>query len=388
MRKRINLMLTLFLICFGMNVNGQENTKGVIFEKEGTLFKEAVEKAKASNKLLFMNYYLSWMDPCKMMNENVFLQENVGDYMNQAFVCLKVNLEKGEGPELAKRMHISATPTFIILNGDGKEVGRFTGGCSAKAFIQKITPYITGNQSADMDKRFADGERSEEFLYAYLKTLEDSYKKDLCNDVAEALLDGKAEAFANDQKLVGVFIQHINNPFCPAFIYTAKHPEQLSATIGDMLVKIKLKTVWREYSHSLINNENGQVTLDQAQMNKWLALMEECNVKEKEALRIKTLIRYNELKSDWNEYMKLCKEYADNPELDLDDMTLCIWCAVIATKCKEEAPRKTAAALLQQRLDELNSGKRKPQTHMGNIPLQGDVKEAIEKLITTMDYML
>ena len=37
-------MLTLILICFGMSVNGQENTKGVVFEKEGTLFNDAVKK--------------------------------------------------------------------------------------------------------------------------------------------------------------------------------------------------------------------------------------------------------------------------------------------------------------------------------------------------------
>lgn len=378
-------MLTLILICFGMSVNGQENTKGVVFEKEGTLFNDAVKKAKATNKLLFMDCYTSWCGPCKMMANTVFPQEKVGNFMNPKFVCLKVDMEKGEGPELGKKLQVNAYPTFIIFNTEGQELGRFLGGCQAEDFIKKVTENSTDNGSAEMDKRFANGERSEEFLYAYLETLGNAYKKDQCNTVAEALLDGKAETFAQDKKLADVFMKHINNPFCPAFVYTAKHPEQLSATIGEMPVKMKLQSVWRNYSHSLINNANGQVSLDQTQMDKWLALMEECNVKEKEELRLNTLITYCEKKSDWNEYMKYCKEYANNPSLDVNDLTLCKWCTPIAEKCKEEVPRKAAVTMLQQRLDELNSGKRQPQTKMGNMTLAGNLKGAMEKLISVLN---
>lgn len=385
MKKRINLMLTLILICIGMSVNGQEKTKGIVFEKEGTLFNDAVKKAKATNKLLFMDCYTSWCGPCKMMANTVFPQEKVGKFMNSKFVCLKVDMEKGEGPELGKKLQVNAYPTFIIFNAEGQELGRFLGGCQAEDFIKKVTEHSTDNGSAEMDKRFANGERSEEFLYAYLETLGNAYKKDQCNTVAEALLDGKAETFAQDKKLADVFMKHINNPFCPAFVYTAKHPEQLSATIGEMPVKMKLQSVWRNYSHSLINNANGQVSLDQTQMDKWLTLMDECNVNEKEELRLNTLIAYNEKKGDWNEYMKLCKEYADNPALDVNDLILCKWCTPIAEKCKEEAPRKAAVAMLQQRLDELNSGKRQPQTKMGNMTLAGNLKGAMEKLISVLN---
>lgn len=383
--KNLKWLLAVVTMCFGLTANAQENTKGVAFEKEGTLFKEAVEKAKNSNKLIFMDCYTSWCGPCKMMANTVFPQENVGNFMNPKFVCLKVDMEKGEGPELGKKLQVNAYPTFIIFNAEGQELGRFLGGCKAEEFIRKVTENSADNGSAEMDKRFADGERSEEFLYAYLETLGSAYKKNQCNTVAEALLDGKAETFAQDKKLADVFMKHISNPFCPAFVYTAKHPEQLSATIGDMPVKMKLQSVWRNYSQSLIDNENGQVSLDQTQMDKWLALMDECNVKEKEELRLNTLITYCEKKGDWNEYMKYCKEYANNPSLDVNDLTLCKWCTPIAEKCKEEAPRKAAVAMLQQRLDELNSGKRQPQTKMGNMTLAGNLKGAMEKLISVLN---
>ena len=102
MKKRINLMLTLILICIGMSVNGQEKTKGIVFEKEGTLFNDAVKKAKATNKLLFMDCYNSWCGPCKMMSNTVFPQEKVGNFMNPKFVCLKVDMEREKVRNSAK----------------------------------------------------------------------------------------------------------------------------------------------------------------------------------------------------------------------------------------------------------------------------------------------
>ena len=41
--------------------------------------------------------------------------------------------------------------------------------------------------------------------------------------------------------------------------------------------------------------------------------------------------------------------------------------------------------MLQQRLDELNSGKRQPQTKMGNMTLAGNLKGAMEKLISVLN---
>lgn len=66
-------------------------------------YAEGLKAAKAEGKLLFVDFYTEWCGPCKMMANNVFPQKDVGDYMNAKFVCLKIDAEKGEGVELAKR---------------------------------------------------------------------------------------------------------------------------------------------------------------------------------------------------------------------------------------------------------------------------------------------
>ena len=86
-----------------------------------------------------------------------------------------------------------------------------------------------------------------------------------CNEVAEILLDGKAETFAADKQLAEIFMRHITDPFCPAFIYTAKHPEALIAQAGEQNVQIKLRSVWSNYARRLVTEDaEGNVKLNQA----------------------------------------------------------------------------------------------------------------------------
>lgn len=75
---------------------------------------KALEKAKVENKLVFMDCYTSWCGPCKMMAEKILPLKEVGEYMNGRFVCIKVDMEKGEGPKLAQKYQVSAYPTFLV----------------------------------------------------------------------------------------------------------------------------------------------------------------------------------------------------------------------------------------------------------------------------------
>lgn len=380
-QKLTTLLFALLAVCLGMQA--QTGEKGMAFEPEGTLFKDAVAKAKQTNKLVFLDCYTSWCGPCKMMSNTVFPQEKVGAYMNPRFVNIKIDMEKGEGVELAKRLQISAYPTFIIFNGDGNEIGRFLGGCDADAFIKKVEQASTDNTSAEMDKRFADGERDPEFLTEYLQMLSKSRKRDQCNEVAEILLDGKAETFAADKQLAEIFMRHITDPFCPAFIYTAKHPEALIAQAGEQNVQIKLRSVWSNYARRLVTEDaEGNVKLNQADIDKWLALMDECNVPDKGKLRLDVLLDYTEKKADWTAYVSHLTELATQE--DPTDLDLVKRCTPVAENCKDEAIRKNVAAILQQCLDELNSGKRQPQTRHGNMRLSGNLNRAMEMLITNL----
>jgi Thiol:disulfide interchange protein len=383
MKELKRVFLILFVACLFGQVKGQDtNTnKGMAVEPEGTLFNQAVQKAKQLNKLVFLDCYTSWCGPCKMMASKVFPQEVVGNFMNPKYVCIKINMEQGEGVALAKKFQISAYPTFIIFNGNGQEIGRFLGGCPAEEFIKKVQTASIDNGSAEMDKRFADGDRSEEFLLSYLKTLSSAYKRDQCNAVTEELLKGKEKTFAASKLLAEMFMRNINNPFCPAFIYTAKHPEKLIETLGEVPVRMKLNSVWAGYGRYLLVDENGKKEIDTDKLEKWIKLMKECNVENREEIRLSTLINITGLQENWDAYIGYINEYWNNPTLDVTDLSLCKWCTPILRKCKEKGPRHEALVLLQKRLGDLESGKRLPQTKQGNMTLSGDLNKAMKMII-------
>ena len=76
------------------------------------------------------------------MSENVFTTKEAGDYFNSRFVNIKIDMEKGEGIDIAKKYNIKAYPTFLILDPDGKVVGRVVGGGKLEDFTAKVEKAI------------------------------------------------------------------------------------------------------------------------------------------------------------------------------------------------------------------------------------------------------
>ncbi|GAB3930246.1 hypothetical protein GCM10028804_39730 [Larkinella terrae] len=109
-----------------------ETAKSAVSTEPGIQFSEAswkaqLEKAKAENKLVFLDAYTSWCGPCKMLQKNVFTQPAVGEFFNKEFVNVKIDMEKGEGPELALQYPLEGYPTLLFIDGDGKVVKKVLG---------------------------------------------------------------------------------------------------------------------------------------------------------------------------------------------------------------------------------------------------------------------
>ncbi|MGV3561147.1 thioredoxin family protein [Larkinella arboricola] len=85
-------------------------------------WKTQLAKAKAEKKLVFLDAYTSWCGPCKLLQKNVFTKKEVGDFFNKEFINVKIDMEKGEGPELALQYPLEGYPTLLFIDGDGKVV--------------------------------------------------------------------------------------------------------------------------------------------------------------------------------------------------------------------------------------------------------------------------
>jgi thioredoxin-related protein len=92
-------------------------------------------KAKQENKLIFVDAYTTWCGPCKQMAKQVFTNDTVADYYNANFINLKLDMEKGEGLDFAKKYKVNCYPNLMFLDAEGNEVHRQAGSVPAAAFI-------------------------------------------------------------------------------------------------------------------------------------------------------------------------------------------------------------------------------------------------------------
>lgn len=167
--KRVISLLSVCLLCIA--AAAQTNFRSISFE-------EALAAAKQENKLVFIDFYTSWCGPCRKMSNEVFPQAKVGDYFNAKFVSLKLNAEK-EGKELAQRFKVSAYPTYIILDAEGKVKADFKGAMEADEFIAKIEQALDPEQSpARITERYLAGERTPMIVNNYALQLMQHRKED------------------------------------------------------------------------------------------------------------------------------------------------------------------------------------------------------------------
>lgn len=94
----------------------------------------ALDKAKAEKKAIFLDFYTTWCMPCRMMDESVFRDWDVAEYMAENVVSLKVNAEKGRGIELKSQFGVGVYPTFVFVAPNGVELSRKEGTISIADF--------------------------------------------------------------------------------------------------------------------------------------------------------------------------------------------------------------------------------------------------------------
>lgn len=143
---------------------------GVYFED--LTFEEALKKAKAQHKMLFIDCYTSWCGPCKYMSTTIFPMEKMGDFMNPRFVSVKYDMEKGEGPALLDKFGVQAFPTFVILNPDGTVRHILVGSDEADSFIERVKEAFDDDKATGvLDAKYAGGNRDKEFMLKYVNSL-------------------------------------------------------------------------------------------------------------------------------------------------------------------------------------------------------------------------
>ena len=161
------ILFSVICLMLTMTVQAQTNFRELTFD-------QAAAAAKSEGKLVFVDVMTSWCGPCKMMARDVFPQKKVGDFMNEKFVSIKIDAEKGEGIQIAKTYNVHSYPTFLILNTEKSEVARSVGYKEGDSFITELQRLLDPESTPEkLSARYKRGERTPSLIKNYASYLYD-----------------------------------------------------------------------------------------------------------------------------------------------------------------------------------------------------------------------
>ena len=166
MKKQLLIISVLFFSVLGFS-------QGIEFE-HGT-WKEVLEKAKQTNKPIFIDVYTSWCGPCKKMSKDIFPLAEVGKVYNANFVCYQIDAEKGVGIEIAKKYEVISYPTYLFIKADGTLFSRSGGSMEAEKFIAVSKTAISDMNDpkplSEWEKEYVEKKNDPTFLLDYINKL-------------------------------------------------------------------------------------------------------------------------------------------------------------------------------------------------------------------------
>ena len=231
-----NLLTLLLAVLFVLTLEAQST--GIEFSQED--WKTTLAKAQKEDKLIFVDCYTTWCGPCKWMAANVFNQEAVGDYYNKHFINVKLDMEKGEGLEFAKKYGIRAYPTLMFVNGEGKMMHKAIGSRKADQFAELGQAANDPNQQVGaLMARYEKGDRDAAFLKSYASVLQDAGMAE-AEEAAMAYLKGQKD-WKSEESMNFIFEMADYNLESELYQYIAENRPAFYKQIGQDKVDAKLK---------------------------------------------------------------------------------------------------------------------------------------------------
>ena len=217
-------------------------------------FKEAVAQAEQENKLLFMDCYTSWCGPCRLLANRVFINDSIGQFFNKHFVSRKVDMEKGEGPALARQYGVKAYPTLLFIDPSTQEiVSQVVGFRTVKALLEDAKKAANPNRNLQgLAAQFNENPTNPAIASAYLEGL---WAASLTQERDETLknylsrLTPEEICTTDNWKILSA---HTENPYSYAFDCLHKNREGFRNVMGKEAVNAKLDHLYRYASMKFI----------------------------------------------------------------------------------------------------------------------------------------
>lgn len=297
---------------------GYAQNKEIKFDHSS--FKELKAKAKKESKLIFIDAYTSWCGPCKWLAQNVFTNDTVADYFNSKFINAKMDMEKGEGPEIAKQYSVGCYPSSLFIDGDGKLIHRFSGALKPEQFLQKA------EEAFDKEKRFSalsDKYESKKFesvfLIDYMGALYSSCMK--IDEIVKEYFATQKEADLMNRNNWRAIYNYCNDFNSKEFNYLLVHIDEFKKLYTNDSVDEKIKQVLIGGGYKVIYKKEGT----EKDYNSYIEAVKKVNYGGKDEVVFNLGLVWNSKTENWAEYAKIATAEGDKYLVEPGQMNEVAW---------------------------------------------------------------
>ena len=285
--KHLLFSMSLFF-CVISSAYGQE---GVIFEELEWV--DAVEKARAENKLIFLLAYVDWSQPCEMLDRFALRDTQVGALYNEQFINIRLDMEAFPGVELVEHYEIYGFPSMLFIDGNGKIIHRGCGVLNDEEMVQLAQQAMGEDNLSAYQNQFKAGDRSVELLTKYSILLEDACmsKAKLVEDYFNSV---KSEAWTNEASWLMINL-NVSDPYSEQFQYLINNKASFARKYGKDTVDQKIHSVLLDQFIAIY--EEADITLFATQALR--EMISRVDFEQKEELKSMVDMKFADLKQNW-----------------------------------------------------------------------------------------
>lgn len=292
--KLFNIILGLLFIS---NLSFSQNRE-ITFDAGS--FADLKAKAKKENKLIFIDAYTTWCGPCKWMAKNIFTNDTVADYFNDKFINAKIDMEKGEGIDIAKNYDVQCYPNYLFLDGDGNLVHRFAGSMPSKEFMAGAENALDPKkQFSNFTRDFESKKSDAKFLKEYLDALSSTcLKSDM---ILSTYFSSQKDEQLKNRDNWNLLYNYTTDYKSREFEYMMKNVDTYKKLYTTDSVNSKIKDVLMESAQTIVYSK----TNTKADFDLFLKEVAGLNYPNKEEILFEANMMYCKSKKDWVKYAEI-----------------------------------------------------------------------------------
>lgn len=241
------------------NVLKQVSSAGSGVKFEDCSFSEVLEKAKKENKPVFIDCFTVWCGPCKVLSNQIFPMKPVGDFFNSNFVNIKMDMERGEGKELAKRYGVKVFPTLLFLDSEGNLLHRFTGTRPPQVLIDESTRALSDSTAyGPVKAKYDAGDRTPQVVMEYLRNMVsagDMQKNEVTKE-AEKYFNTLTEKERMNKDLISFYGRFATEPGSGMSRYFLQHQKEYQKLAGKTVTERALLNIYFPYLMNMLPEPN------------------------------------------------------------------------------------------------------------------------------------